>query len=564
MVAGQGTLSRTLDVGALTAVQERLEQRQAARGEAHAADLRDALELHRLYVDAGMQLTTISHLAMVLRCSEMRAGELLAEAQLIAALPGAFDALAAGALSVEGSRVLAGQLGPLAEDVQLAVWEQLQARLLVDAEQGVVRPPARLRELLRRLVITADPRGAEQRRRNASDGRGVEYRRRDDGLVDLFAFGLTGPNAQACLSRINAAAAPLGPADPRTADQRRLDAFVSLLLGREQLPLDADGYRLTEGPTGAGRCGCSATSPVPCGAQVAVLVPLGAALGTTSEPADLVGHGPIEPDLLDALLLASPELRAVFVDAAGMPVSVGGTARPPRGDPAGLRAALLRLADGSPPFEPVPQHPDDHGPDNAAGRAAPAPPRVLLNHHPAGTPGPYRVSASLRRFLCVRAPRCEWPGCGARAERCDLDHDLAWPFGPTCGCNLGPLCRRHHRTKQEGWVKARTADGVRWTSPAGRTWLSPSQHAAPAPSTGPLSATPARTGWEHRSPLEREQALWDLDPSDRALDGSEPSAALPQEVEPEEEDHLAVALRDDLTRWTLDLDDPYAWSCQQP
>jgi hypothetical protein len=66
----------------------------------------------------------------------------------------------------------------------------------------------------------------------------------------------------------------------------------------------------------------------------------------------------------------------------------------------------------------------------------------------------------------VRAPRCEWPGCGARASRCDLDHDLAWPHGATCACNCGPLCRRHHRAKQLAW--AHKPDPLAELSPAGR------------------------------------------------------------------------------------------------
>lgn len=41
-----------------------------------------------------------------------------------------------------------------------------------------------------------------------------------------------------------------------------------------------------------------------------MLVPLGAASGTTDEVAELVGHGPIEPDLLAQLLLAA-QLRTV-------------------------------------------------------------------------------------------------------------------------------------------------------------------------------------------------------------------------------------------------------------
>ena len=107
--------------------------------------------------------------------------------------------------------------------------------------------------------------------------------------------------------------------------------------------------------------------------------------------------------------------------------------------------------------------------------------------HPPGRPRAYSIRPRLRRFLRLRAPRCEWPGCGARAARCDLDHDTAWPDGPTCACNLGPLCRRHHRTKQNGWTKTRHPDGsTGWTSPTGRTWTSPNQHPAPPAPTRPL------------------------------------------------------------------------------
>ena len=122
-------------------------------------------------------------------------------------------------------------------------------------------------------------------------------------------------------------------------------------------------------------------------------------------------------------------------------------------------------------------------PPAAALRAAP---RTLTRPHLAD-PGAYRPTERQKRLLRARAPRCEWPGCGRRASRavaagCDLDHDLAWPFGPTCACNLGPLCRRHHRIKQLGWIKHRRADGsIQWTSPTGRTWTNPNQHARPGP-----------------------------------------------------------------------------------
>jgi len=66
---------------------------------------------------------------------------------------------------------------------------------------------------------------------------------------------------------------------------------------------------------------------------------------------------------------------------------------------------------------------------------------------------------------------CDAPGCNAQAQHCDLDHSVPYPDGPSCQCNLGPKCRRHHRAKQSpGWKVEQPAPGViRWTLPSGRT-----------------------------------------------------------------------------------------------
>jgi hypothetical protein len=163
----------------------------------------------------------------------------------------------------------------------------------------------------------------------------------------------------------------------------------------------------------------------------------------------------------------------------------------------------------------------------------------------------------LRRFLRVRAPRCEWPGCGARAACCDQDHDLAHPYGPTCGCNLGTLCRRHHRVKQTGWTKTRTPTASAGPAPPDAPGSAPTS--TPHPPHPPDSpAPPPHDRHEHLSPLEHEDLLWDLDPSDPLLDGAFTDRRL-RRPEPDHDDHVLAALLDDLTRWTLDLDDPYVW-----
>ncbi len=100
-----------LDVGALDAVESRLEQQEVLRSAAHAGLLRDVLELHRLHTAGGCGLATIAQVALLTRSSEFRAGALLADAQLLADLPGAPEALDCGLLTVEQARLVCSQLG---------------------------------------------------------------------------------------------------------------------------------------------------------------------------------------------------------------------------------------------------------------------------------------------------------------------------------------------------------------------------------------------------------------------------------------------------------------------
>jgi hypothetical protein len=85
----------------------------------------------------------------------------------------------------------------------------------------------------------------------------------------------------------------------------------------------------------------------------------------------------------------------------------------------------------------------------------------------------YRPGRKLRHMVNTRNARCTAPGCGQPAARCDLDHTNPWHHGgPTCPCNLAPLCRHHHRCKQaEGWWLEQPEPGVlRWRTPSGRTY----------------------------------------------------------------------------------------------
>jgi hypothetical protein len=72
-------------------------------------------------------------------------------------------------------------------------------------------------------------------------------------------------------------------------------------------------------------------------------------------------------------------------------------------------------------------------------------------------------------YVRTRDKTCRVPGCRQPARRCDLDHLIPFPEGPTSASNLNALCRRHHRLKGEGnWdVKPDINGGLIWKSPAG-------------------------------------------------------------------------------------------------
>ena len=82
----------------------------------------------------------------------------------------------------------------------------------------------------------------------------------------------------------------------------------------------------------------------------------------------------------------------------------------------------------------------------------------------------YEVPDRHRARVVLRDHTCRFPYCTRPAMACDVDH--AQPHsrgGPTCPCNLVPLCRRHHRAKTHSrWRYVATTPGTyQWTSPTG-------------------------------------------------------------------------------------------------
>jgi hypothetical protein len=211
---------------------------------------------------------------------------------------------------------------------------------------------------------------------------------------------------------------------------------------------------------GGGRAGW-AVNPV-------LVVPWDPATGGPSGAAELPGYGLLDQDDTMDLLDAAGQHRAsrwcitatgpdgtatahaclpgprTLDDITAASQASTGTAGAGTGGAAGLAAALgVQL-------EPVTRGACDH---------AQAEPR-------------YRPSRALRHLVMARSTRCVAPGCSSPATACDQDHTREWEDGGiTCGCNLAPLCRRHHQIKQaQGWKLEQPEPGVLvWTTPAGLT-----------------------------------------------------------------------------------------------
>jgi len=88
----------------------------------------------------------------------------------------------------------------------------------------------------------------------------------------------------------------------------------------------------------------------------------------------------------------------------------------------------------------------------------------------------YRPSAVTADFIRWRDLTCRWPGCDRPVERCDIDHTVPYPFGPTHPSNNKPYCRTHHLLKTfytalGGWTDQQLPDGtIVFTAPTGHTY----------------------------------------------------------------------------------------------
>ncbi|MGV9797585.1 DUF222 domain-containing protein [Mycobacterium sp. NPDC003449] len=310
------------------------------------------------------------------------------------------------------------------------------------------------------LILRHDPL-AVRRTRISSRGHRVDVFVDDaSGIAHLDAT-MSVTDAHAVDRRVDALAGTVCDHDPRDLDERRAAALGAMGFGWDRLPC------LCESPD------CEATAKPPVGGIVIHMI----ARQDAVEPATVADRG-VETESVDEPVETGPDVAAT-------------------GDLVAQRRALVGPA---PRLLPIPWYTyswagllDALNTDR--GELCPAGPGVLLGgpvvpapvvahaalharirtivHPGQGPPEPcYRPSVALAEFVRCRDRTCRFPGCTRPVTVTDIDHTIAYPWGPTAASNLACLCREHHllKTFWPGWSYRQFPDGMLvWTDPDGRT-----------------------------------------------------------------------------------------------
>ena len=281
-------------------------------------------------------------------------------------------------------------------------------------KDGAPPSPSLFRQRLTRACLAADSEAAE-RRRAARRRRGAYAQIDHEGLGVLTVVNDV-DKIMAAMERADAVArAARAQGDPRGLDSLRADVITDTLMFGWPEPVGTDVS--PSGSTAAGDDVCRSASewftrlgrrPA---ATVTLVIPFTTAVGLTDAPCEVPGHG---------WVTAEHGRRIMLND--------GSTWR--------------RLAV-----------------DADSGAAA------HLETHA------YRPTPAMRAHVEAVDGTCRAPGCTVPAARCDLDHDIPWPHGPTEVTNLTSKHRPHHNLHTNGhWLVRRDGDRVRWRTKAGRVY----------------------------------------------------------------------------------------------
>ncbi|WP_308493410.1 HNH endonuclease signature motif containing protein [Microbacterium terrisoli] len=412
-------------------VQQREEER-AARQDTGAKVSASQLAMREIYAEIGAAL----------RLSEFQVTARVNQAHTLAHK--FYDTLrhaSEGSLSPQHAQTIAEVGGDLGDDALRGEYE----RLALDMARELT--PSQLRDALEAVVDRLDPEGTQERIRQAVARRGVRKRAAGPGVGQLI---VTGPAAEiegaynrlrdiaaevhadneADVAEHAAAQAARDATEVPAADVAQTDAiegageaaegagapdgsgFVADERTRGQIMADvALDLLLTSAPDGHGTTEERRAGLGAIRATVTITIPAATLTTVGVGGAQLVGVGAIDDETARRLAGTSDTWYRFFIDPAiGVPVSVD-------------------------------------------------------KRHPC---------TAQKRLLRARDEHCRFPGCRRPAEKCDLDHTIAYQDGgPTALWNLGDFCKRHHTVKHHtDWHVQQLPGGVlRFTAPTRRTYI---------------------------------------------------------------------------------------------
>ena len=320
-----------------------------------------------------------------------------------------------------------------------------------------------------RAIIAVDPEAALRRRKKAEKDARVEAWTEDSGTAALAGRDLPPADVIAADKRLDADARWLRDHGVEGSwDQLRAKAYTARLNGiplQSLLPADSasPSADAAEEQTAPAYVGPAMGGWPALAGSVNLTMPASAFLGLTDNPGEVAGYGPVDAgtsrELARRLAPAGAATKwcLTLVNDKGQAVGHGcaragpppDTGPPGTGPPGGVSDQLAWLAGIK--ITPIA--------------------RVSCGHEREASG--YRPPESLRHLIKIRSPRCGEPGCRTPAHRCDDDHTIPYHLGgKTCECNLHPLCRHSHRTKQApGWHVSQPEPGVLvWTLPSGRVY----------------------------------------------------------------------------------------------
>ncbi|MBK7623809.1 MAG: DUF222 domain-containing protein [Kineosporiaceae bacterium] len=395
--------------------------------------------------------------------------------ELPSRLPGLWHLLATGEVDIDTARLVHAKTRHLPGETLTRLEPQLLTKV-------AALTYGQLAAWLDRIVATADPRDLAEQIADNIERRRVAFRTAGPGTARMTLTTSIADIEAIQMALLAHASAGDDPDQPRPTAAIRADIITDLITGthtgtvstepatepepeteslsdaaadddaqaeaqfdtetRSETEAEANDAPDTHTGTGTGQPGCRPPQPftpdslgsLP-GPRVHITVPLSAVLG-----ADGIGeandYGPLTADAIRDLLAGLHRM--------------------------GVTATWRCLITDDTPGSPT------HGTILGIGKA----PHALVR----------TATGLLRELVQARAQCCTFPGCRRRAITCEVDHRTPHSQGgPTCECNLHPLCKHHHRLRERGFTPTLIDPGTglpitQWVTPTGRTIRTESEH----------------------------------------------------------------------------------------